>query len=416
MKGAATFILLVGMLLTIRATSTAPTGLEPDGAPQRDGDGPGVPKPIVWPAPALAAGPFRIESAEERNLRVVVVCRGLHQPWSMAFLPDGAILVTERPGRVRVIRHGVLDPRPVDGVPAVYAHGLQGLMDIALHPRFDETKWIYLTYHKPLEHDQGAVTLARGRWDGHDIVDTKDVFDSWAVGTEASRIAFGKDGMLYMTISAPGGVPDGPRAQDPNDYAGKVVRLRDDGSIPTDNPFVRRAGYKPALFTLGHRNGHSLALNPETGDLWATEQGPNGGDEINVLKAGANYGWPVASYGRQYFGPLISKDPLRKGTEQPAVVWMPSIGVTGMTFYTGDRFPAWRRNAFVGGLREGEVPRTGQLQRIVFNERWLELRREPLLREFHQRIRDVRQGPDGLLYVLTAEENGALLRIEPGPS
>jgi glucose/arabinose dehydrogenase len=287
-------------------------------------------------------------------------------------------------------------------------------MDIALHPRFDETKWVYLTYHKALGHDQGAVTLARGRWDGHALVDTRDVFDSWAAGTEASRITFGKDGMLYMTISAPGGVPDGPRAQDPNDYAGKVVRLRDDGSIPADDPFVRRAGYKPAVFTLGHRNGHSLALNPETGDLWATEQGPNGGDEINVLKAGANYGWPIASYGRQYFGPLISKDPLRKGTEPPAIVWMPSIGVTGMTFYTGDRFPAWRRNAFVGGLREGEVPRTGQLQRIVFNERWQELRREPLLRELHQRIRDVRQGPDGLLYVLTAEENGALLRIEPG--
>jgi glucose/arabinose dehydrogenase len=219
--------------------------------------------------------------------------------------------------------------------------------------------------------------------------------------------------MLYMTISAPGGRQDGPRAQDPNDYAGKVVRLRADGTIPDDNPFVHRSGYKPAIFTLGHRNGHALAMNPDTGELWATEQGLNGGDEINVLKPGQNYGWPLVSYGRQYFGPPVSEQAWRKGMEPPAVFWTPSIGVTGMTFYTGNRFPAWQGNAFVGGLREGEVPRTGQLQRIVFNDRWQEVRREPLLREFHQRIRDVRQGPDGLLYVLTAEDHGALVRLEP---
>jgi glucose/arabinose dehydrogenase len=222
--------------------------------------------------------------------------------------------------------------------------------------------------------------------------------------------------MLYMTVSAPGGTRDGMRAQDPNDYAGKVVRLRDDGSVPDDDPFVGRAGYKPAIFTLGHRNGHSLVVNPETGELWATEQGPNGGDELNVLRPGKNYGWPLATYGRQYFGPSISNSPLKKGMEPPALFWMPSIGVTGMTFYTGDKFPAWKRNAFVGGLREGEVPRSGQLERIVFNEKWQELRRESLLRELHQRVRDVRQGPDGFLYVLTAEKNGALLRIEPGTS
>ena len=219
--------------------------------------------------------------------------------------------------------------------------------------------------------------------------------------------------MLYMTVSAPGGGPHVMRSQNPDDYAGKVVRLRDDGSIPEDNPFVHRAGYKPGVYTLGHRNGHSLVVNPETGELWATEQGPNGGDEINVIKAGKNYGWPNVSFGRHYFGPYVSERPWRRGTKQPALFWMPSIGVTGMTFYTGDRFPAWKRNAFVGGLREGEVPRTGQLQRIVFNDKWQEIRREPMLRDLHQRIRDVRQGPDGLLYVLTAENDGALLRIEP---
>ena len=405
--------LFLTAILTVTATPDPLHKLEPDGAPDRQGDGPGVPAPIVWPAPALGRGPFPIESAEQRHLRVIVVTRELQQPWSMAFLPDGTMLVTERPGRLRMIRDGALDPKPLTGVPHVRADGLQGLMDVALHPRFAENHWVYLTYHKPLDAEHGAVTLARGRWDGHGLVDTRDIFESSASDTEASRLAFGRDGMLYMTISAPRGVPDGARAQDPNDYAGKVVRLRDDGSVPPDNPFVHRASYKPGIYTLGHRNGHSLAMNPETGELWATEQGPNGGDEINIIKRGRNYGWPIASYGRQYFGPYISERPWRKGTEQPALFWMPSIGVTGMTFYTGDRFPAWKRNIFVGGLREGEVPHTGQLQRIVFNEKWQEIRREPMLRDLHQRIRDVRQGPDGLLYVLTAENDGAVLRIEP---
>jgi aldose sugar dehydrogenase len=408
-------ILPIGLIIfatLLAASTTSDRKLEPDGAPDRQADGPGVPPPIVWPAPPLGKGPFFIESAEERNLRVTVVARGLEQPWSIAFLPDGRMLVTERPGRLRVIRDGVINPTPVEGVPEVHADGLQGLMDVALHPNFDQNRWVYLTYHKAIGHE-GAVTLARGVWNGVALVDVHDIFESEAIQTEASRITFGRDGMLYMTVSAPGGTPDGMRAQDPSDYAGKVVRLRDDGTVPPDNPFVHRAGYKPAIFTLGHRNGHSVVVNPETGDLWATEQGPSGGDEINILKPGRNYGWPLASYGRQYFGPLISSNPLKKGTEPPTLFWMPSIGVTGMTFYTGDKFPNWKRNAFVGGLREGEVPRTGQLQRVVFNENWQEIRRESLLRELHQRIRDVRQGPDGFLYVLTAEKEGALLRIEP---
>jgi aldose sugar dehydrogenase len=388
--------------------------LEPDGAPSRLTDGPGVPDPIVWPAPPLAKGPFHIQSAEERYLRLVVMARGLEQPWSLAFLPDGTILITERPGRLRVIRKGVLDTHPVAGLPEIKAGGLQGLMDVVLHPQFAENRWVYLTYHKP-EGDDAAVTLARGTWNGTGLDDVRDLFESHALKTEASRVTFTPDGMLYMSVSAPGDSvgPEAARSQDPGDYAGKVARLRDDGSIPADNPFVHRAGYRPGVYSLGHRNGHALVVNPETGDLWQTEQGPNGGDEINVIKSGKNYGWPKVSYGRQYFGPYISPQPSRRGMEQPTLFWMPSIGVTGMTFYTGDRFPAWKRNAFVGGLREGEIPRTGQLQRIVFNERWQEIRRESLLRELHQRIRDVRQGPDGLLYVLTAEDDGALLRIEP---
>lgn len=387
-----------------RSHTFAPHELTPNDAP------PG----IRWPAPELPRRPVPLESAEQRDLRVVVVARDLEQPWSIAFLPDGAALVTERAGRLRLIRDGRLTPEPIAGVPAVATggpRGLQGLMDVTLHPRFAENQYVYLTYHKPAA--AGAVaTLARGRWNGQALVDVHDIFDSEAVDTEASRVTFGPDGLLYMSISAPGS-PRVRRAQDPGDYAGKVVRLHDDGSIPSDNPFVGRRGYRPGIFTVGHRNGHGLAINPETGAIWQSEQGPSGGDELNVLRAGANYGWPIVSYGRDYWGPRISVRPTRAGMEDPAVVWLPSIGLTGMTFYTGDQFPRWRRNLFVAGLREGGVPRTGQLQRIVFNAQWEELRREPLLLELKQRMRDVRQGPDGLLYVLTAEDDGALLRLEP---
>jgi len=374
-----------------------------------------APAPIVWSAPDLPRRTVSIESAEERTLEVAVVAKHLEQPWSLAFLPDGSMLVTERIGRLRIVRNGKLEDRPVAGVPTVQPggpRGLQGLMDVAVHPQFEQNHWVYLTYHKPTATGEGATTLARGEWNGTALVDVEDVFESGATGTEASRLVFGRDGMIYMSISAPGS-PTIRRSQDVDDYAGKVVRLRDEGTIPKDNPFVGRAGYKPGIYTLGHRNGHGLAVNPETGEIWESEQGPSGGDELNVLRPGRNYGWPIVSFGRDYWGARISPQPSRAGMEDPTVVWLPSIGATGMTFYTGDRFPHWRRNVFVAGLREGGIPRTGQLQRIVFNERWEELRREPLLVELKQRLRDVRQGPDGLLYVLTAEDDGALLRIEP---
>jgi len=373
-----------------------------------------APAPIVWSTPELPSRPVDFESAEERRLRLTVLAKGLQQPWGIAFLPDGAMLITERGGTVRVFRNGRLSD-PIAGVPAVQTggpRGLQGLMDVVLHPHFADNHLVYLTYHKPAGEDAGATTLARGTWDGARLVDVRDIFESGAIDTEASRVVFGRDGMLYMSISAPGS-PKVERSQDPNDYAGKIVRLRDDGSVPADDPFAGRDGYKPAIFTMGHRNGHALAVNPETGEIWATEQGPSGGDELNVLRAGRNYGWPFVSFGRDYWGSRVSDHPSVDGYEDPTVVWLPSIGVTGMTFYTGDRFPHWKRNVFVGGLREGGIPRTGQLQRVVFNDQWEELRREPMLMELGQRIRDVRQGPDGLLYVLTAEEDGALLRIEP---
>jgi aldose sugar dehydrogenase len=404
-----TIVVTLAMLMAVSRAQLRQT-LAPHELGNTDG-----PPPIIWDTPPLPAHGVNIESAEERRLRIVVVADRLEQPWSVAFLPDGSMLVTERIGRLRLIREGKLEGDPVEGVPVVQTggpRGLQGLMDVVLHPRFATNHWVYLTYHKPTADSEGATTLARGTWNGHRLVDVRDIFESGATDTEASRLAFGRDGMIYMSISAPGS-PDVDRAQDPGDYAGKTVRLRDDGTVPDDNPFVHQRGYKPGMFTLGHRNGHGLAINPETGQVWESEQGPSGGDELNVLEAGRNYGWPLVSFGRDYSGSRISPRPSRQGMEDPVVVWLPSIGATGMTFYTGDRFPHWTRNLFVAGLREGGVPRTGHIHRIVFNEQWEELRREPLLMELKQRLRDVRQGPDGLLYVLTAEEDGALLRIEP---
>ena len=402
--------------LSIAAAQAQPKSVWPLDPATLPGAITGIPAGTNLPSPPLGEGPFLVESLrpEHRNLRVVVVARGLEQPWSIAFLPGGDMLVTERVGRLRLIKGGKLDPTPVAGIPAVRSRGLQGLMDVVLHPRFADNHFVYFSYHRPAGEDAGETMLARGRWENGKLVDVRDIFTTGATGTEGSRIGFAKDGMLHMTISAPGVGPDVVRSQDPKDYAGKTIRLRDDGSIPDDNPFVKDVRYLPAIYTLGHRNGHSMVLNPWTGELWATEQGPNGGDEINILQKGGNYGWPLVSYGRVYSGPRVSPNPTLEGTIQPIVFWVPSIAVTGMTFYQGDVFTAWRRSAFVGGLRQGEVPRTGQLQRIEFNDKWEEIRRETLLRELGQRIRDVREGPDGLLYVLTAEApDGAVLRIEP---
>jgi glucose/arabinose dehydrogenase len=369
--------------------------------------------PRPRPSPPLGDGPWVYSTFEERDIKVAIVTKGLSHPWSLAFLADGSILITERIGRLRIVRNGVLDPAPVAGTPQVLSRGtMAGLMDIALHPNFAQNKWIYISYHKPLAPGVAASSILRGTWNGRALTDVHDVFVSDDVDTEASRMTFGADGMLYVSIGGPGTGPrvSVDRAQHSNDLAGKILRLRDDGSVPPDNPFVGKSGYKPAIFTIGHRVQLGLALNPFTGEIWEHENGPNGGDEMNVLKPGRNYGWPIVSYGRDYNGPRFP--PSAPGFEEPVVFWVPSIAASGLMFYTADRFPNWKRNAFVGGLREGEVSPTGQLQRIVFNDTWQELRREPMLRELHQRIRDVRQGLDGLLYLLTDEDEAALLRIE----
>jgi glucose/arabinose dehydrogenase len=369
------------------------------------------------PALPLPAGPIILETAEQPKIRVVVLTKELVHPWGLAFLPDGGLLVTERPGRVRLIRNGRLESTPISGVPLVHAVGLNGLMDIALHPRFPETRWLYLTYSKPMGDNRSTAALARARFEGASLLDVKEIFVAQPNATGTTRIAFGTDGTLYMTIQG----ATGNRAQDPNDVAGKILRLRDDGSVPPDNPFVDRPGYRPEIFTLGHRSNVGIAVHPETGAVWTTENGPNGGDEINVLVAGRNYGWPVVSYGRTYPGPWVTEVPWRASMEVPLLFWVPSIAASGIAFYTGDRFPAWKGNVFVGGMRAGEIPRTGRVERIVFNGRGEEMRRESLLTELRKRVRDVRQGPDGLLYVLAEDEmtantgEGAVLRIEPAP-
>jgi glucose/arabinose dehydrogenase len=291
-------------------------------------------------------------------------------------------------------------------------------MDIALHPQFAENKLLYLSYLKPLGEGRFTPALARGWFDGRSLTDLRDIFVVAPPAGGAARIAFGLDGTLYLTI----GGARGERAQDPNDLAGKVLRLHDDGRIPNDNPFVGLAGHRPEIYSLGHRSNVGLAVHPETGTVWTTEHGPQGGDEINVLLPGRNYGWPIVSYGRTYEGPRVSEIPWRENMEQPLVFWVPSIAVTGITFYTGNRFPAWKGNVFVGGLQRGRISRTGRVERIVFNGRGEELRRESLLTELKKRVRDVRQGPDGFLYVLVEDDAGgetggetALLRVEPGP-
>jgi len=368
--------------------------------------------PIGLPHVTLGDGPFVFDTAEQHKIRVVVVTKGLSHPWSLAFLPGGNMLVTERAGRLRIIRDGVLDPQPLAGVPKVNAVRNAGLFDIALAPKFAENKLLYFTYSKPGEGGKSATTLARGRLEGSGLTDVQDLFVSeWSTVLGGSRIVFARDGTIFMTT----GAAFGKLAQDPNSDYGKILHLKDDGSIPGDNPFAGRPGYKPEIYTLGHRDQLGLAIDPASGALYNDENGPNGGDEMNLILPGRNYGWPLVSFGRGYDGPRISEVPTRDGIEQPVVVWLPSIAPSGLTFYSGDKFPAWKGNVFLGGMRRGEIPGTGRLERVVFNSKMEELRRESLLTELHQRIRDVRQGPDGFLYVLTDEDDGALLRIEPAP-
>ncbi len=376
------------------------------------------------PAPVntLGAGPWDLGAGRGR-IHVTLYAKDLDHPWGVAFLPDGGMLVTERPGRLRVIRNGVLDAMPIGPLPAMLARSLGGLLDVSLHPRFAENHLIYLTYSKPgpLGENDATTAVYRARWDGGStLADGKDIFVANAyhggpgtdqsmgpaTGSYGSRIAWDTNGLMYITL---GDRNIGKKAQEPGSHIGKIVRLRDDGSVPPDNPFVGKAGWLPEIYTLGHRNPLGLAFDSQ-GQLWSTEEGPQGGDELNLIEAGKNYGWPRVSLGRNYDGTRVGDGFTAPGLEEPVVFWVPAIAISGLSFYDGDKFPAWKGNAFVGAMRAN----TGQhIQRVQFNAKGLPTGREIFLAELKQRIREVKPGPDGYLYALTDETFGAVLRIEP---
>lgn len=359
---------------------------------------------VPWAAPAAARTAAVHESAGER-FRVTTVVEGLVHPWSVAFLPDGDMLVTERPGRLRIVRDGRLLPDPVAGVPAVAASGQGGLFDAVPHPDFAANRLLYLTYAGP--GSGGASTeVARGRLEDGRLVAVQTIFVATPkLGSRVhfgGRLAFGPDGMLYLTSGERG---EKPSAQNLADHRGAVIRLGDDGRIPPDNPFVERAGALPELFSYGHRNPQGMAVQPGSGLIWTHEHGARGGDEINVLLAGANYGWPLVTHGVDYDGSPISDRRTAPGITPPLHHWSPSIAPSGMAFYDGDLFPNWRGDLFVGALAGRHLVRLDvDGDRVTGEER--------LLTDLGARIRDVRMGPDGRLYLLTDAGDGALLRME----
>ena len=394
----------------------------------------GMAAPLGWaqpPAPALTLLPDTPQTLNSPagQIRVVPI-KGLVYPWALAFLPDGDLLVTEQNRTtLRRIHGDVLDPTPITGLPPSITSQRRDTagVDVTVHPRFSENQLVYVAFWKPKpgeEHLRTAV-IYRGRLDGYQLTDVREIFESvsWTDGPSAVRVIFGPDGKLYVAIGAPGfqeTVGETAWAQDPDHHGGKILRLNDDGTVPDDNPFVDRPGYRPEIFALGIRNAIGMAFHPETGHFWETENGPQGGDEINIIQPGLNYGWPVVTYGRAYSTdpegaksglppPTIQPPTAAPGMEEPYTYYKPSIAIAGMAFYTGDKFPAWKGNLFAGGLAGR------QLSRVVFNEYGLERQQEPLLTELHQRIRDVKQGPDGFLYLTTDMEDGAVLRLEPAP-
>jgi glucose/arabinose dehydrogenase len=350
------------------------------------------------------------------DYRVTTFVDGLVQPWSLAFLPGGDALITERPGRLRIVRGGTLLPTPVEGVPPVVHAGQGGLLEVAPHPNFVTNRLLYLTYSKSLGTPEEVTTvLVRGRFENDRLTDVQQLFQSVSKGRGhfGGKIAFDRNGFLFLTLGdrqvPPEGNLEAHPAQDLTNHHGKLVRLHDDGRIPADNPFVDRAGAKAEIWSYGHRNIQGIAIHPETGELFTNEHGPQGGDELNSPVSGRNYGWPVIGYGVNYTtGLAIHSGTHREGMEQPRHVWVPSIGISGAMFYTGDRFPQWKGNLFVGGMAAQKLVRlTFQGQRVV---------NEEALAPGLGRVRDVRQGPDGLIYIVTDDRAGKptpVYRLEP---
>jgi glucose/arabinose dehydrogenase len=342
-------------------------------------------------------------------VRVETVARGLEHPWGLAFLPDGRMLVTERPGRLRVVERDGRLSEPLAGVPRVQARGQGGLLDVALDPRFADNRLVYLSYAEPGEGGVAGTAVARGRLGAGGLEDVRVIYRQQPKvegGNHfGSRLVFARDGTLFVTQGDRFAYRVG--AQDLSVGFGKIVRIATDGSVPRDNPFVGRAGAQPEIWSYGHRNVQAAALHPQTGQLWTVEHGARGGDELNRPEAGKNYGWPVITYGVDYSGAAIGEGTARPGMEQPVYYWDPVIAPSGMTFYTGDALPDWQGSLLIGSLRPGLLVRlTLEDGRVAREERYLGGLRE--------RIRDVRQGPDGLVYLLTDQRAGRILRVAPG--
>ena len=357
---------------------------------------------------ALAQDRSAVINSEKHTFRVVTLLKGLEYPWSLAFLPDGRMLVTERAGRLRLVGQDLrLDPKPIAGLPDVVATGQGGLFDVVLHPEYAQNGWIYWAYNAPGAGGWGTA-LARGKLQGSRMTEVQVLF-SMQPKTRSSqhfggRIVFDKAGMLYLTLGDRG---DKERAQKLDDHAGSVIRLYEDGRVPVDNPFAKRVEALPEKWTLGNRNMQGATLHPKTGELWTHEHGPQGGDEVNVMRSGLNYGWPVITYGVNYgFGTRIGEGQTKPGMVQPLHVWVPSIAPSGMAFVSGSKFPQWTGDLLVGALRDQMLVRLElDGEKVVREER--------LLQGLVGRIRDVRMGPDGLVYLLTDSAEGSLLRLEP---
>ena len=358
---------------------------------------------LAVPTVARAQKPLKSAKAA---YRLVTLNHDLEQPWSIAFLPDGRMLITERPGRLRVFANGKLERTPLAGVPKVYASGQAGLLDICLHPGFAQNRVLYLSYVS--DGPGGPVTMAaRAELGDGGLRNVAPFFEALPRRRGdlnlGSRLLFDRAGLLYITC---GDRFQMKQAQDLADLAGKIVRLKDDGSVPPDNPFVGRTDARPEIFSWGHRNPQGLALHPQTGRIWEVEHGPKGGDELNILKAGANYGWPLVTYGVNYDGSKITDTRSLPGMEDALRTWVPSISPCGLCFYTGDRFPGWKDSLFTGALSAYALFRIElDGERYRSEERLLE-GRLPY-------IRDVRQGPDGLIYLVTHSDDGGLFRLEP---
>ena len=361
----------------------------------------------------LGEGPWTYPTAEGMDIKVSVVAK-MEYPMALEFLPDGKLLTITRRGEIYLIENGELQPTPImGGPPSVFAGESgaggtsHGYIDLIKHPDFEKNQLLYLSYSKPKPEGTSNIAIGRARWNGSSLEGFADIFDPGPGVAGTARLAFGHDGKLYVTTN-------GNDPQSLSTLGGKVLRLNDDGSTPLDNPFSNQPGARREIFSYGHRGALGLAIHPETGEVYQNENGPNGGDELNLIKAGYNYGWPLVSLGRTYPGPWQTNDrPTHAIFEPPLVYWTPAIAVSGMLFYTGDALHAWKGDIFVGALRTGEIPGTGHMQRIMINRDYQEVRRESLITELRQRVRDVEMGPDEFIYLATEQRDGAILKIEP---